>query len=69
MRPALFTNGIRATRALLTRLVEAGLIDVAFQVDMTQGRRGHASEIELNELRLACIERARALGDTLRWES
>ena len=61
MRPALFTNGIRATRALLTRLVDAGLIDVAFHVDLTQGRRGYASEAELNELRLAYIERAREL--------
>jgi molybdenum cofactor biosynthesis enzyme MoaA len=61
MRPALFTNGIRATRALLTRLADAGLIDVAFHVDMTQERRGYASEIELNELRLAYIERARGL--------
>ncbi|MGE4112301.1 MAG: radical SAM protein, partial [Burkholderiales bacterium] len=42
MRPALFTNGIRATRALLTRLADAGLIDVAFHVDMTQERRGYA---------------------------
>ncbi|MFD2029879.1 radical SAM protein [Ancylobacter dichloromethanicus] len=58
MRPALFTNGIRATRALLTRLVDAGLIDVAFHVDMTQERRGYASESELNKLRLAYIERA-----------
>lgn len=61
MRPALFTNGIRATRALLSRLADAGLIDVAFHVDMTQERRGYASEIELNELRLAYIERARGL--------
>lgn len=61
MRPALFTNGIRATRALLTRLADAGLIDVAFHVDMTQERRGYASESELNELRLAYIERARGL--------
>lgn len=61
MRPALFTNGIRASRALLTRLADAGLIDVAFHVDMTQGRRGYGSESELNELRLAYIERARGL--------
>jgi uncharacterized radical SAM superfamily Fe-S cluster-containing enzyme len=61
MRPALFTNGIRASRALLTRLADAGLIDVAFHVDMTQERRGYGSESELNELRLAYIERARGL--------
>ncbi|MBS0420963.1 MAG: radical SAM protein [Proteobacteria bacterium] len=61
MRPALFTNGIRASRELLARLVDAGLIDVAFHVDMTQRRRGYSSEIELNELRRAYIERARGL--------
>lgn len=61
MRPALFTNGIRATRTLLTRLADVGLIDVAFHVDMTQERRGYRSESELNQLRLAYIERARGL--------
>ena len=61
MRPALFTNGIRATRELLSRLTDVGLIDVAFHVDLTQGRRGYASEIELNALRLAYIERVRGL--------
>lgn len=61
MRPALFTNGIKATRSLLTELVEAGLVDVAFHVDMTQGRHGFRSEAELNELRRTYIERARGL--------
>lgn len=61
MRPALFTNGIRATRELLASLAEAGLVDVAFHVDMTQGRRGYQTERDLNELRLAYIERARGL--------
>ena len=61
MRPALFTNGIRATRALLVSLVDVGLIDVAFHVDMTQGRRGYRSEADLNELRRTYIERARVL--------
>lgn len=59
--PALFTNGIKATRSLLVRLVEAGLVDVAFHVDMTQGRGGYADEIELNDLRRNYIERARGL--------
>ncbi|AGK57131.1 radical SAM domain-containing protein [Hyphomicrobium denitrificans 1NES1] len=61
MRPALFTNGIRATRDLLVSLVEAGLVDVAFHVDLTQGRRGYQTEHDLNELRRTYIERARGL--------
>lgn len=61
MRPALFTNGIRATRDLLVSLVGAGLIDVAFHVDLTQGHRGYQTERDLNELRRTYIERARGL--------
>jgi uncharacterized radical SAM superfamily Fe-S cluster-containing enzyme len=61
MRPALFTNGIRATRDLLATLVEAGLVDVAFHVDLTQGRRGYRTERDLNEVRRVYIERARGL--------
>lgn len=61
MRPSLFTNGIRANRELLIGLAEAGLVDVAFHVDMTQQRRAYASEAELNALRLEYIERARGL--------
>lgn len=60
--PALFTNGIRATRELLIELRDAGLVDVAFHVDTTQGRRGYASEPDLHALRRAYIERARGLG-------
>ncbi|MGF1475781.1 MAG: radical SAM protein [Geminicoccaceae bacterium] len=60
--PALFTNGIRATRSLLSRLAAAGLQDVAFHVDMTQARKGYSSEQELNEVRLDYIRRARGLG-------
>jgi MoaA/NifB/PqqE/SkfB family radical SAM enzyme len=51
LRPALFTNGIRATRPLLEALCDAGLVDVAFHVDMTQLRKGFRSEAELNEIR------------------
>jgi 7,8-dihydro-6-hydroxymethylpterin dimethyltransferase len=61
MRPALFTNGIRATRALLTELAEVGLCDVAFHVDITQQRAGYADEIALNAVRESYIERARGL--------
>jgi 7,8-dihydro-6-hydroxymethylpterin dimethyltransferase len=62
MRASLFTNGILASRELLTRLREAGLSDVAFHVDMTQQRTAYANEAELNTLRLAYIERTRGLG-------
>lgn len=62
MRPTLFTNGIRARRELLQELVAAGLVDVAFHVDMTQQRKGYASEVALNALRKEYIERARGLG-------
>jgi MoaA/NifB/PqqE/SkfB family radical SAM enzyme len=61
LRPALFTNGIRAKRELLVELVEAGLVDVAFHVDLTQQRRGYESEVALNEIRQDYIERARGL--------
>jgi hypothetical protein len=57
MRPALFTNGIRAKRELLVELVQAGLVDVAFHVDMTQNRRGYESEVALNSIRQEYIER------------
>lgn len=60
--PALFTNGIRATRDLLSELKDAGLRDVAFHVDMTQGRAGFASEAALNSLRETYIDRAKGLG-------
>jgi hypothetical protein len=61
MRPALFTNGIRAKRDLLEELVEACLVDVAFHVDMTQRRNGYKTEGELNDVRQGYIERARGL--------
>jgi MoaA/NifB/PqqE/SkfB family radical SAM enzyme len=62
MRPTLFTNGIRATRDLLRALADAGLMDVAFHVDITQQRKGFDSEIALNALRREYIGRARGLG-------
>lgn len=61
MRPALFTNGILATRDLLAQLADAGLVDVAFHVDLTKERKGYASERELNAIRREYIERARGL--------
>jgi len=61
MQPALFTNGIRAKRQLLTRLADAGLVDVAFHVDLTQQRRGYETETALNAVRQDYIERARGL--------
>lgn len=47
LRTALFTNGIRASRALLAELGEVGLREVAFHVDTTQQRRGYATETAL----------------------
>lgn len=61
LRSSLFTNGIRATRELLTELCAAGLEDVAFHVDLTQGRAGYDSELALNGLRQEYIDRARGL--------
>ena len=61
MRSSLFTNGIKASRSLLIELCGAGLEDVAFHVDLTQGRGGYASERELNAIREEYIERVRGL--------
>jgi molybdenum cofactor biosynthesis enzyme MoaA len=61
MRASLFTNGVRLKRGLLEELIDAGLVDVAFHVDMTQGRRGYGSEADLNAVRLDYINRARGL--------
>jgi hypothetical protein len=62
LKPALFTNGIRADRAFLAELAAAGLVDVAFHVDMTQQRPAYRNETALNALRKEYIERARGLG-------
>ncbi|MFQ5449968.1 MAG: radical SAM protein [Nitrospinaceae bacterium] len=59
--PALFTNGIRCSRDLLEELAENGLSDVAFHVDLSQGRRGFPTETSLNALREEYIDRARGL--------
>ena len=60
--PALFTNGIRATRDLLAELRSVGLVDVAFHVDVTQERKGYTTEVQLNEIRESYLSRARGLG-------
>jgi 7,8-dihydro-6-hydroxymethylpterin dimethyltransferase len=61
MRASLFTNGILLDREWLQQLANDGLNDVAFHVDMTQERKGYASEAALNTLRMRYIEMARGL--------
>jgi len=61
LRPALLTNGIRATRDLLEQLAAAGLVDVAFHVDTTQRLKKYPTEAALNAVRLDYIERVRGL--------
>ena len=61
LRASLFTNGILLTRKWLQQLAADGLNDVAFHVDMTQGRKGYTSEADLNALRLRYIDMARGL--------
>ncbi len=60
--PALFTNGIAASRELLGRLAAVGLRDVAFHVDTTQRRTDYESEQALNVIREEYIKRCRGLG-------
>ncbi|MGI9293266.1 MAG: radical SAM protein [Pseudomonadales bacterium] len=60
--PAMFTNGIAASRPLLEKLAAVGLCDLALHVDTTQRRAGYDSETALNEIRKEYIERARGLG-------
>ncbi|MEO8430877.1 MAG: radical SAM protein [Acidobacteriota bacterium] len=59
--PTLMTNGIKASREMLRELAEAGLNDVAFHVDLTQERKGYATEADLNAVREEYIERARGI--------
>lgn len=61
LRPALFTNGICASRSLLVELCNAGLREVAFHVDSTQQRKGFGDEAALNAVREEYIERTRGL--------
>lgn len=61
LRPTLMTNGQRATRSLLEELAGAGLMDVAFHIDMTQNRAGYRNEVELNALRAEYLDRVNGL--------
>ncbi|MGI9287045.1 MAG: radical SAM protein [Pseudomonadales bacterium] len=60
--PAMFTNGIAASRPLLEKLAAVGLCDLALHVDTTQRRSGYDSEMALNEIRKEYLDRARGLG-------
>ena len=62
MRSCMMTNGIKATRAMLSRLADAGLDDLALHVDLTQERKGYPTEESLNQVRVDYIERAKGLG-------
>lgn len=63
---ALFTNGIGATRKLLSNLAAVGLRDVAFHVDSTQRRKIDGVEVtqeaDLNSVRQEYLDRAKGLG-------
>ncbi len=61
LHPALFTNGILCTRSMIEELVENGLSDIAFHVDLTQGRKGYQTEAELNVIREEYIRRTHGL--------
>jgi len=58
----MMTNGIKAARPMLARLAKAGLDDLALHVDLTQERKGYATEESLNVVRAEYIERAKGLG-------
>ncbi len=61
MRASLFTNGILLTREWLEILAGDGLNDVAFHVDITQQRKGFATELALNKIRKQYIDMARGI--------
>jgi len=61
MRPTLMTNGIKATRRLMLKLIDAGLNDIAIHVDLTQERKDYNTEVELNKVREKYIDRVRGL--------
>ena len=61
LRPTLMTNGLKASRELILKLVDAGLNDIAFHMDTTFQLPGYANEMALNKLRLKYIERVRGL--------
>ena len=61
LRASLFTNGILLTREWLQKLARDGLNDVAFHVDVTQQRKGFATELALNTIREHYIDMARGI--------
>ena len=61
LRASLFTNGILLTRDWLQKLASDGLNDVAFHVDVTQQRKGFATELALNDIREHYIDMARGI--------
>ena len=61
LMPVLFTNGIAASKKLLHSLIDNGLSDIAFRVDLTQKHAGFDTEAALNEIRGSFIERVRGL--------
>jgi pyruvate-formate lyase-activating enzyme len=62
LEPSLMTNGIKLTRDLALELKEAGLVDIAIHVDLTQERKGYPTEESLHAVRSEYIERVRGLG-------
>jgi 7,8-dihydro-6-hydroxymethylpterin dimethyltransferase len=62
LNPALFTNGIKASRDLLAELRSVGLVDVAFHVDITQERKGYTTEAQMDEIREDYLDRCKDLG-------
>lgn len=61
LHPTLFTNGIRCDRNMIEELVTNGLSDIAFHVDLTQGRNGFSTEQDLNKIRRQYIDMVRGL--------
>src|SRR6516162_2255397 len=55
------TDELLAIVRRIVGLAEAGLVDVAFHVDITQRRKGYRTESELNALRRTYIERTGGL--------
>lgn len=61
LRPTLMTNGIAARRDMIEEMIQNGLNDIAFHVDLTQERKGFPTEMSMNAIRKEYIERVRGL--------